>query len=244
MEWLGVLIGIGVAILIAAAACQMARRKGRSEYLWGTLALIFSPSFLVLLLIPNKQAAHKRSARPSVTKCAACDGPLSSQATRCPRCGQPQHQLFTHSWSKIEISGVVAASVVLMLGALSTYYTFATTASGLPRCDGSLAQSDVNNALANAPFGKILGLSIVSFDEIRTDDSTNTVVKCSADVTLNNNTRHQLIYSFTKRDDGNYWIEAKLADWMMSLSGDDDGNPGLHANDQTPCAAWRARCLL
>jgi hypothetical protein len=87
------------------------------------------------------------------------------------------------------------------------------TFGGLPRCDSTLAKSDVNRALANAPIGKVMGISIESFDVIRSDSANAKVVRCSADVTLNNATKHRAEFSFSARDDGNYWVEARIVDW-------------------------------
>jgi hypothetical protein len=84
---------------------------------------------------------------------------------------------------------------------------------GLPRCDSALAKFEVNRALANAPIGKVMGISIESFDVIRSDYADAKVVRCSADVTLNNATKHKAEFSFSARDDGNYWVQARIIDW-------------------------------
>lgn len=208
MAWL---LAILVWVLSAAAAMQMARRKGRNVNAWGTLGFFIAPSLLILLFVPTKRD-DTASSEPSILKCPACEGAISSQADRCPHCGHPlANTTVKTSWYGpiIEVLGV--AAVVTMIG-VGIYSVIELTTGGLPTCDSSLAQSEVSRAFANAPLGKVMGLSIVSFSTIQSSQSNAKLVGCTASVTLSNNTKHQLIYSFTAREGDTYWVEARLAD--------------------------------
>jgi hypothetical protein len=213
-----ILITIAVGILAGTAAVQMARRKGRNPRGWGTLAFLFPPLLLLLVCVPGK--TRQAAVAPGVSACSACGGAVSVQAAACPHCGQPQSQIAGRPWYAIpvEVAGtaIVCGAVawsVWWLSQTSTWWLSQTgTFGGLPRCDTNLAKSEVNRALANAPIGKVMGISIGSFDVIRSDYADAKIVRCSADVTLNNATKHKAVFSFSARDDGNYWIEARIID--------------------------------
>ena len=85
-----------------------------------------------------------------------------------------------------------------------------TLTGRLPRCNSDLAKIEVNRALANAPIAKMINISVVSFDVIRSDYADDKVVRCSGDVTLNDALQYKVAFSFTARDDGNYWVEARI----------------------------------
>lgn len=205
-------------MLAGTAAVLMAKRKRRHSRGWGTATFLFPPVLLVLVCLPGRRAA---TVTPAVSECSACGGTVSVQAAVCPHCGQPQSQTAVRPWYAIpvEVAGtaVVFAAVALsvwMLSQTSTWWLSQTGAlGGLPRCDTTLAKSEVNRALANAPIGKVMGISIESFDVIRSNYADAKVVRCSADVTLNNATKHKAEFSFSARDDGNYWVEARIIDW-------------------------------
>ena len=204
------LIMMAIAISAGAAAVQMGRRKGRKALVWGTLAFLFPLILFVLVFLPGKPKAE---IAPGISPCSACGGAISVQATTCPHCGQPQSQLAVRSWYAIpvEVAGIV---IVFVAGAWSVWLFSQTgTLRGLPRCDSTLAKYEANRALTNAPAGKVIGISIESFDAIRTDYTDNKVVRCSADVTLNNATKHKVLFSFSARENGTYWIETRIVDW-------------------------------
>jgi hypothetical protein len=136
------------------------------------------------------------------------------QAAACPHCGQPQKQITVRPWyaGPVEVAGtgVVLGSIIFGIW----WVVQAGSLTGrLPRCDSDLAKLEVNRALANAPVGTVLGISIASFDVIQSDYSDDKVVRCSGNVTLNNATKHKVSFSFSTRDDGNYWVEARIIDW-------------------------------
>jgi hypothetical protein len=187
----------------------MGRRKGRNALGWGTLAFLFFPILFVLVFVPGKR---KADIAPAISACSACGGAVSVQATTCPHCGQPRSQIAVRPWYAIPVE--VTGTVIVFVAAAWSVWWFSQTGSlgGLPQCDSTLAKSEVNRALANAPIGKVIGISIESFDAIRSDYTDNKVVRCSADVTLNNATKHKVVFSFSARDNGTYWIEARIVD--------------------------------
>jgi len=204
------LIMMAVAISAGAAAVQMGRRKGRNAVVWGTLAFLFFPILFVLLFVPGKR---KADIAPAISACSACGGAVSVQATTCPHCGQPQSQIAVRPWYSIPVE--VAGTVIAFVAAAWSVWWFSQTGAlrGLPRCDSTLAKYEANRALTNAPAGKVIGISIESFDAIRTDYTDNKDVRCSAEVTLNNATKHKVLFSFSARENGTYWIETRIVDW-------------------------------
>src|SRR5437899_1671083 len=97
-------------------------------------------------------------------------GAVSVQAAACPHCGQPQSQIADRPWYAIpiEVAGTAVVFGGVVLGVWWVSQT-GTLMGGLPRCDSDLAKSEVSRALANAPIGKVIGISIASFDVIRSD---------------------------------------------------------------------------
>ena len=54
--WIGWVIGLIIWILIISWTAAIARRKGRSPFLWGVLAFFFSFIALILIaLMPSKR---------------------------------------------------------------------------------------------------------------------------------------------------------------------------------------------
>jgi hypothetical protein len=204
------LIMMAVAISAGAAALQMGRRKGRNGVVWGTLAFLFFPILFFLLFVPGKR---KADIAPAISVCSACGGAVSVQAMTCPHCGQPQSQIAVRPWYSIPVE--VAGTVIAFVAGAWSVWLFSQTGTlrGLPRCDSTLAKYEANRALTNAPAGKVIGISIESFDAIRTDYTDNKVVRCSADVTLNNATKHKVLFSFSARENDTYWIETRIVDW-------------------------------
>jgi len=204
------LIVMAVAIAAGTAAVQMARRKGRNARGWGPLAFLFPPILFILVFVPMK---GKTGVAPAISACSACGGAVSVQAATCPHCGQPQSQIDVRPWYAIpvEVAGTV---IVFAAAAWSVWWFTQTGALGvLPQYDSTLAKFEVNRALVNAPAGKVMGISIESFNAVRSDYADNKVVRCSADVTLNNTQNHKAVYSFSARDNGTYWIEVRIVDW-------------------------------
>lgn len=202
------LVGLAVEIFAGVAAFHMAKRKGRSPIGWAVSAFLLPVLLLVLLCLRAKREA---AAGPAVLACSACGRAVSVQAMSCPHCGQPQRQIAVRPWYAIpvEVAGTAVTFGAVVLGIWWVSQT-GTLTGRLPRCNSDLAKIEVNRALANAPLAKIINTSVKSFDVIRSDYTDDKVVRCSADVTLNNATQHRIAFSFTARDDGNYWVEARI----------------------------------
>jgi len=66
--------------------------------------------------------------------------------------------------------------------------------------------------MADAPFGKVMGLSIIRFNSARTASTTDSEVKCVAGITLNNTTDHTISYRFYIKDD-RWYVEARITDF-------------------------------
>jgi hypothetical protein len=64
---------------------------------------------------------------------------------------------------------VVVPWVFLIAGvSLSVFGSGDTTATGLPRCDSVLARSEVDDAIAGAPLGRVMGISVIDYRNITT----------------------------------------------------------------------------
>jgi hypothetical protein len=204
-------VGMGVWVALAcAAAARMAHRKQRTVTTWAFLALIFPPSLLVLACLPTVPRAGSVGA---LGVCGACGGALSIEATACPHCGNPQRQRSSHGWAGglLEFAGTAAVVLAIPIAA-ADLYLLSQTSRRLPKCDSILARMDVNRALANVPFMRSRGISVVLLEAVKTEDADSKSTRCSAHATLSNAEKVQLDYSFTKRNDGSYFIGAQIGD--------------------------------
>jgi hypothetical protein len=66
----------------------------------------------------------------------------------------------------------------------------------------------LNDAMKNAPVGKLLGLSIVFMENVATVTEDEHRIACSADVTYNNTNKTNLAYTFYKKG-GRIYVEAR-----------------------------------
>lgn len=213
MQWPtteGWLLTVGLWALAGLAAIQMARRKGRDGAAWGIGVFLFPPGLLILLFV-SKKAEPNTPSDSALGTCPACNGAISNQAESCPHCGHPLKQRVVAPWYGPIVEAVGIAAVVGLI--VSGIYQISTTSIfGLPSCSGSIAQNDVNRALASAPIGKVMGISVITFNSITTEQSDENIVKCHAQVTLSNDTEHRLEYSFTRQDNNQYFIKARITD--------------------------------
>ena len=79
----------------------------------------------------------------------------------------------------------------------------------MPTCDSAYAQKTATDTIANAPTGKIYGLSIVRFTDIMTVSDSPYRVECHAYVDLNNATQHGFAYSFYW-DQSQFMVDARI----------------------------------
>lgn len=56
----------------------------------------------------------------------------------------------------------------------------------LPECHSSRAQTLVENTLEQAPFGRVYGLSVVQFYDVRQEERSDWWIDCNGKVALNN----------------------------------------------------------
>jgi hypothetical protein len=99
----------------------------------------------------------------------------------------------------------ILLTIIAVVSGYYGYYSIANqslyTASGLPKCDSDRARSDVNDAIANAPLGRVQGISVIDYRNIVTEENTSTVVRCKANAVLNTDTTKPVYYSFTVEGD-------------------------------------------
>jgi hypothetical protein len=203
MEWV---IAIALWVLAANAAVHMARRKRRKAQAWGVLAFLFPPALLILFLARKREPVSGNAIY--VRSCSACGGTVSLETDRCPHCGHPQRPARTWYDGLLEFAGTVAVIGWIVLAILF----ISQTAEALPTCDGSLAQIEVDRVFANWSIGKIREIWVVSLDAIRTDSADSNFVSCSTDALLSDDSKHKIIYKFTKRSFGKYLVEVRIAD--------------------------------
>lgn len=196
---------IPIVILEAWAASVMASRKGRSGG-WGTLTLFFQPALLLLWVLSSKKGAEQASLR----KCPVCEKAISSEATACPHCGQPQ---TTDRQSRRRGYFVEAAGLTALLTSIALLVVLAVRngGTGLPTCDSQTAENDVERIMADAPLFKLTGARIINLTGASTLSTTQNETKCHAVAILNDTTKHQISYRYYVNSD-NTFIEAKMDD--------------------------------
>jgi hypothetical protein len=62
-----------------------------------------------------------------------------------------------------------------------------------------------------APLGRVAGLAIIEFQDVKTTSRSDECVECTASVMLNNNTQHHIRYSFFVRNK-QVFVEANILD--------------------------------
>jgi hypothetical protein len=65
--------------------------------------------------------------------------------------------------------------------------------------------------MKNAPLGRVAGLAIVEFQDVKTTSHSDDRVECTASVMLNNSTLHPIRYSFFVRNK-QVFVEANILD--------------------------------
>ncbi|MGE4483379.1 hypothetical protein [Acidocella sp.] len=173
---------------------------------------IFLPiAVLIMEVMPTKAGEPG----PSTRTCEACGGTISTLAPHCPHCGHPQRIQGKPSVRNLilEWSGVTIISVSF-LAILAFYYgsgdsAFLASPRTFPACDSYNAKSQVENAIAKAPMGKLLGLSIISWDSETQISSTESEEECQASITMNNGQEYQAAYKFYLKGD-QIFVEFRL----------------------------------
>jgi hypothetical protein len=166
------LFGLMAATAAAIGCYCCALRKGRPAGSWAEWGFLVAPSMLVLELLP---------ARPS----------------------EPHTQPPTTFHAIMEAVGVLAVLTFLGwcgYGLMNGGLDALANGGGIPACTSALAQDDVNSAIAGSPMGKLSGLSVVSFQDIVTQDSSPVLVDCGANVTLNSGVTSPASFSFRQQN--------------------------------------------
>jgi len=92
---------------------------------------------------------------------------------------------------------VVAGLGLTVAGVVANFYGYGE--GGFPRCDSRAARDEVNRVVAQAPIGRVRGISIVAYDSVATVSTTPERVVCSASALLNDSTTRNVTYQFWKR---------------------------------------------
>jgi hypothetical protein len=190
-----------VSVAGYAAGKLIAKRKNFSSS-WGFVCFFLPFLVIVLELAPSRKAATL----PRTTNCPACQGTVSTQAPRCPHCG---HQLDNGRRSSRVASAIEGACALIVSVSVGAFvWTLAESgwdlgyalagSSQLPACSSEIAHQSVANAVANAPMGKVEGLSIVSWGVTQTQSADGAQEKCSAVVTLSNAATFNSTYEFDR----------------------------------------------
>jgi hypothetical protein len=145
----------------------------------------------------------------TLVKCASCNAEISREAASCPSCGHPRKKLTKRRWYyswPVRIIGVIVGAIWL-INAMGGF----AGAGGLPSCDDSAAKRQVQTTMKNAPLGRVAGLAIIEFQDVKTTSRSDERVECTASVMLNNNTQHDIRYSFFVRNK-QIFVEANILD--------------------------------
>lgn len=191
------------AILVSLGGYNAALRKGRRPKLWMFFCLLFSPLFFLLEILPNRKLGYLGAVPSDALKsCSVCGAKMSSAAKLCPQCGHPNRDRNSRRPSAIEIVGGLSAAASLFAAAyVAVEFSPARMSAGLPRCDSNEAFHDVQTAVAGAPLGKVMGLSIVQLSNIDTLFSDERKTECRAIASLSNDSTHKVLYRFQNEND-------------------------------------------
>jgi hypothetical protein len=137
----------------------------------------------------------------SLEPCRECGQKISSEARVCPICGIKSPVVKEKKTSTVRATiKILAVLCFLPLGFFIAAKVLSYHGGELPLCDSSEGQAEVNSAIANAPIGRTLGISVVKYKNIKTESSTPTEIHCKADAELNNSLTKSVSYSFTDED--------------------------------------------
>jgi hypothetical protein len=157
-----------------------------------------------------------------VFACKACGKPVSSEASACPHCGHPQKRSKNDPiWLRILIGfrrvirwalllGLVVGAGWVALRILGTSHEREYAANGMPKCTSSVAEADVQKTWENSPSRRVLGHSIVKFENPQALSESDAQHECRALVTLNNTQQYSLSYKFKKDSGAHYLIEVRI----------------------------------
>lgn len=112
-----------------------------------------------------------------------------------PPLGEPKKR----RWFAIPLAVVASISVALAIGLGIWSIVQTQSFSGFPQCGSAIAHDTAKRAFAEAPMGKLTGLTIVAFRNDQEISSTDTVKQCTADVTLNNGVERPADYRIELR---------------------------------------------
>jgi hypothetical protein len=144
----------------------------------------------------------------ALEKCKECGHNISDQASSCPSCGRPKPPPQA-SWFVRFLKSAITLFLAIA-GAIAIFFALARSGKAtLPECSSPSAISQVQEAFAEGPAGKVLGLKIIDTKEYSELSRTEAEVRCTAMVRLNNAHQGKLVYRFFV--DGNrVFVEAKL----------------------------------
>lgn len=132
-----ILIIIITLLSTTATACAI-YRKGLSR-IWIFLSLFFSPIFLIVELLPNK---NKHS--PTIIPCPLCHKEISSEVRKCHYCGHSlprQHSLIALIYERLICIVWILGIILIIIGMILSISD--TSSQSYPKSD--YTQSDTNS---------------------------------------------------------------------------------------------------
>jgi hypothetical protein len=170
-------------------------RRRKELFMIAVIGIIMA----IVAALAAKQAAIRKNRRLEWATLTFLFSPLllilellPSRSAEATKQGAPPRSLFARV---IEPVGVF----VVIVGLLGIVRSFSM--SGLPQCDSDRARSEVNDAIAGAPLGRVQGISVIDYRNIATEKNTSTAVRCKADAVLNTSVTEPIHYSFTVEGD-------------------------------------------
>jgi hypothetical protein len=206
-------IGIIISAIALTAGSAAAARKNRGRW-WRFLCFLFPPLLLVLFALPARPAAAGSELLPRIQSCPVCTKEVSTHAPTCPHCGHPIATRTLNLRSGYITGFERIAGWVVAIAMIAAIFSVAVKShpGGLPSCDSGIAKENVRRTIANAPLGKIAGVSIIRWNSTSTVSSSSTEVRCSGNVTLNNATDRDVAYKFYIQD-GRIYVHFALLKW-------------------------------
>lgn len=111
-----------IDLIISIAASKMAYRKYRSDTFWGIISFIYTPSLLILWMLPDGSCdPMEKDQYAQLCQCTVCNAPVSSDSKKCPTCGA-KNILFSHGESRaFEYIGIIF-SILHFLGSIFWFF--------------------------------------------------------------------------------------------------------------------------
>lgn len=159
-----------IDLIVAISAFKMAHRKDRADSMWALFCFLFLPLILILWILPDRSWNQvKKNGPAQLHQCAVCNGPISSDAQKCPTCGA-KNIFFARGASRaFEYVGLITATICILCAIFMVFYTgqnIYLDRNEFPACESYQTKSLSENIYQNIPLNHYLRKKIVTWHSI------------------------------------------------------------------------------